>query len=208
MLDIIRLQLYQRWGYKSLRKGKHEKALRYFKKAMQISQEVSIIFNYVVALSAVGKYQEAYPYLTQILSEYQDNEMALSLMLWVCMMLRKWDKALQMCEKIRLQFPSNQEFIHLYDILQNEVIREKFVSAHELIKQAEQKTLKKQYSDSISLLKKALEINPDEALAYSNLASIYYLLKKKEEAKQYIKKAVELDPLNSKYKQNLRTIDK
>jgi len=208
MLDIIRLRLYQRWGYKNLRQGKHEKALRHFEKALLISQEVSIIFNYVVALSAVGKYQEAYPYLNKILAEYIDNEMALSMMLWVCMMLRKWDEALELCEKIRLQFPSNQEFIHLYDILQSAEIREKFVAAQELIKQAENKTLKKQYSDSINLLKQALEINPAEALAYNNLASIYYSQKKIAEAKTHIKKAVELDPLNSRYKQNLRIIDK
>lgn len=208
MLDIIKLRLYQSWGYKSLRKGKHEKALRHFEKALLISQEVSIIFNYVVALSAVGKYQDAYPYLDKILEEYGDNEMALSMMLWVCMMLRKWDQALDLCEKIRLQFPSNQEFIHLYDILQSEEIREKFVKAQELIKQAENKTLKKQYSDSIKLLNQAIEINPAEALAYNNLASIHYSLKKLPEAKEYIKKAVELDPLNSRYKQNLRIIDK
>ena len=208
MIDILRLRLYQRWGYKNLRKGKHERALRHFEKALLISQEVSIIFNYVVALSAVGKYQEAYPYLNKILTEYGDNEMALSMMLWVCMMLRKWDEALVLCEKIRLQFPSNQEFIHLYDILQNKEIREKFVAAQELIKEAEQKTIKKDYSDSIELLKKALEINPDEALAYNNLASIYYSLKKKDEAKEFIKKAVDLDPYNKRYKQNLRIIDK
>lgn len=208
MLDIIRLRLYQNWGYQSLKKGKHEKALRHFEKALLISQEVSIIFNYVVALSAVGKYSDAYPYLSKILTEYKDNEMALSMMLWVCMMLRKWDEAIDLCEKIRLQFPSNQEFIHLYDILQNKEIREKFVAAQDLIKQADQKMIKKQYSDSINLLKQAIKINPDEALAYNNLASIHYSLKKNEEAKLYIKKAVELDPLNTKYKKNLRIIDK
>jgi tetratricopeptide (TPR) repeat protein len=208
MLDIIRLRLYQRWGYQNLRKGKHEKALKHFEKALLISEEVSIIFNYVVALSAVGKYDQAYPYLNKILDEYSDNEMALSMMLWVCMMLRKWEEAKILCEKIRLQFPSNQEFIHLYDILQHEEIRECFVAAQELIKEAEQKTMKKQYSDSIDLLKQAIEINPAEALAYNNLASIYYTQKEYEEAKTYMKKAVELDPMNSKYKQNLRIIDK
>ena len=208
MLDIIRLKLYQSWGYKNLKKGKHEKALRYFEKAMLISQEVSIIFNYVVALSAVGKYQEAYPYLNKILAEYGDNEMALSMMLWVCMMLRKWEEALDLCEKIRLQFPSNQEFIHLYDILQNSQVRETFVSAQELVKKAEQKTIKKKYSEAIKLLEEAIAINPAEALAYNNLASIHYKLKQMDEAKAYIKKAVELDPLNKRYKQNLRIIDK
>ncbi|MBI9031534.1 tetratricopeptide repeat protein [bacterium] len=208
MLDFVKLKLYQRLGYKSLRKGKHEKALKHFEKAMIISQEVSIIFNYVVALSALGKYSEAYPYLKKILSEYRDNEMAISLMLWVCMMLRKWEEAISLCEQIRLQFPSNQEFIHLYDILQNSELRERFISAHSLIKQADQKTLKKEYSEAVDLLKKALEINPDEALAYNNLASIHFTLKLKDEAKAYIKKAVELDPLNKRYKQNLRIIDK
>lgn len=208
MLDIIRLKLYQGWGYKNLKKGKHEKALRHFEKAMLISQEVSIIFNYVVALSAVGKYQEAYPYLNKILAEYGDNEMALSMMLWVCMMLRKWEEALDLCEKIRLQFPSNQEFIHLYDILQNSQVRETFVSAQELVKKAEQKTIKKKYSEAIKLLEEAIAINPAEALAYNNLASIHYKLKQMDEAKAYIKKAVELDPLNKRYKQNLRIIDK
>ena len=92
-------------------------------------------------------------------------------------------------KKIRLQFPSNQEFIHLYDILQNGEIRESFVAVQELIKQAEYKKLKKQYSDSISLLIQALEINPAEALAYNNLASIHYSLKKVDQAKEYIKKS-------------------
>lgn len=208
MLDIIRLKLYQNWGYQNLRKGKHEKALRHFEKALLISEEVSVVFNFVVALSALGNYQEAYSYLNKILTEYSDNEMALSMMLWVCMMLRKWDEAIALCEKIRLQFPSNQEFIHLYEILQNSEIRERFVAAQELIKQAEHAMLKKQNTDALNLLKRALEINPDEALAYNNLASIHYSLKEFAEAKVYIKKAVELDPLNSKYKQNLRIIDK
>lgn len=208
MLDFIRLQLYQRWGYKNLNNGKHEKAMKHFEKAMMISDEVSIIFNYVVALSALGKFQEAYPYLDKILSEYDENEMAISMMLWVCMMLRKWDEAIELCEKIRLQFPSNQEFIHLYDILQNEEIRETFVASHELISQAGQKTLKKQYGEAEDLLKKALERNPDEALAYNNLASIYHSQKKFDDAKVCIKKAVALDPLNSKYQKNLRIIDK
>ena len=30
MLDIIRLRLYQRWGYKSLKKGKHEESVKKF----------------------------------------------------------------------------------------------------------------------------------------------------------------------------------
>ncbi len=208
MIDILKLKLYQYLGYKNLGRGRHEKALRYFEKALMISEEVSIIFNYVVALSAVGRYSEAYPYLSKILAEYGDNEMALSMMLWVCIMLRKWDQALELCEKIRLQFPSNQEFIHLFDILNNENIRENFVKAQELIKKAEQKTLKKKYNQAIELLKQALEFNPHEALAYNNLASINFKLKRKDQAKEYIKKAVELDPLNKRYKQNLRIIDK
>jgi tetratricopeptide (TPR) repeat protein len=208
MIDILKLKLYQYLGYKNLRKGKHEKTLKHFEKALLISQEVSIIFNYVVALSALGKYSQAYPYLSQILAEYGDNEMALSMMLWVCMMLRKWEEALEICEKIRLQFPSNQEFIHLYDILNNEDIREKFVVGQEYIKAAEEKTLKKKYDQAIDLLNKAIEANPDEALAYNNLASIHFTLKKKEAAKDYIKKALELDPFNKRYKQNLRIIDK
>ncbi len=208
MIDILKLKLYQYLGYKNLRKGKHEKALKNFEKALLISQEVSIVFNYVVALSAVGKYADAYPYLSKILAEYSDNEMALSMMLWLCMMLRKWEQSLELCEKIRLQFPSNQEFIYLYDILKNEDIREKFVSAQELIKEAEQKTIKKKYSEAKELLHKALEINPEEALAYNNLASLHFTLKEKDLAKENIRKAVELDPLNKRYKQNLRIIEK
>lgn len=208
MIDILRLKLYQYFGYKNLRKGKHEKALKHFEKAVLISSEVTIVFNYVVALSAVGKYSNAYPYLSKILNEYNDNEMALSMMLWVCIMLRKWDEALELCEKIRLQFPSNQEFIHLYDILNNEQIRSDFVRAHELIKQAELQALNKQYTEAISLLEKALEVNPYEALAYNNLASLYYKKKEKELAKKYIRKALELDPLNKRYKHSLRIIDK
>ena len=208
MLDTIRLQWYQHWGYKRLREGKHEKALRHFERALLISDEVTIKFNYVVALSAVAKYAEAYPHLDNILIAYNDNEMALSLMIWVCMMLRKWDEAIELCEKIRLQFPSNQEFIHLYDILQNSEIREKFVSAQELIKQAEKSMLKKKYQEAIKLLEQALEVNPQEALAYNNLASIYYSLKEKDKAIECMKKAVVLDPLNKQYKKNLRIIDR
>ncbi|MFA7057162.1 MAG: tetratricopeptide repeat protein [Candidatus Cloacimonadales bacterium] len=208
MLDTIKLQCYQRWGYKRLREGKHEKALWHFEKALLISDEVTIKFNYVVALSAVAKYKEAYPHLDNILLAYNDNEMALSLMIWVCMMLRKWDEAIELCEKIRLQFPSNQEFIHLHNILQNSEIREKFVSAQELIKQAEKSMLKKKYQEAIKLLKQALEVNPQEALAYNNLASIYYSLKEKDKAIDCMKKAVELDSLNKQYKKNLRIIDR
>lgn len=208
MLDTIKLQWYQHWGYKRLREGKHEKALRHFEKAMLISDEVSIRFNYVVVLSALAKYEEAYPHLDNILAAYSDNEMALSLMIWVCMMLRKWGEAIELLEKIRLQFPSNQEFIHLYDILQNSEIRERFVAAQELIKQAEKSTLKKKYQESIKLLEKAIEVNPQEALAYNNLASIYYSSKERDKAIEYMKKAIELDPLNSKYKKNLRIIDR
>ena len=91
MFDVIKLQWYQNQGYRALRKGKHERASYNFERALLISESVEVRFNYIIVLSALGKYKEAYQHLTRVLKEYPDNEMALSMMIWVSMMLREWE---------------------------------------------------------------------------------------------------------------------
>ncbi|GAG57438.1 unnamed protein product [marine sediment metagenome] len=51
----------------------------------------------------------------------------------------------------------------------------------------------KEYEKSIELYKKALELNPDYAAAYSNLGLAYKRIKRINEAVKHFKRAAEID---------------
>jgi len=59
------------------------------------------------------------------------------------------------------------------------------------------------YQKAIELYKKATEINPKSANAYSNLGSIHYVLKNYLKAIELYKKAIEINPKSANYYNNL-----
>ncbi len=206
MFDNLKLKHYQKKGYQALNKSQLEKAISYFEKALFISDKAEIMFNYAVALSGLSRYEEAYTVLRKILDMYEDNEMALSMMVWVCTMLREWDRAIFYVEKIMLQYPTNTEFASIYDIIYDEEKRETFVSVNERIKTAERFKLQKDYDQAIKMLESVISLDPTRALAYHNIGAIYLLKKEKTKAKEYLQKAVELAPKNNAFKKSLNKI--
>ena len=60
----------------------------------------------------------------------------------------------------------------------------------------------KQYERAISDYNKAIELNPNFALAYNNRGWAYYCLKKYQQALKDFDKAIELNPNNTQAKNN------
>ena len=66
----------------------------------------------------------------------------------------------------------------------------------------------KQYSDAIKDYKKALEINPKNTKNINRLASVYIITGNIGEAKILQEKALNLEPYNSTYREQMTTIEK
>jgi tetratricopeptide (TPR) repeat protein len=67
-------------------------------------------------------------------------------------------------------------------------------TAEEYIEKGNNNYHKSEFEKAIEAYKKAIEINPDSDMAYSNMGSAYAGLKKFEEAIEACKKAIEIDP--------------
>ena len=66
----------------------------------------------------------------------------------------------------------------------------------------------KQYNDAIKDYKKALEINPKNTKNINRLASVYIITGNIGEAKILQEKALNLEPYNSTYREQMTTIEK
>jgi Flp pilus assembly protein TadD len=56
------------------------------------------------------------------------------------------------------------------------------------------------------VLEQAVKLSPDKAEFYNNLASAYYYKKDYKTARGHWAKALEIDPINEKAKENLKTL--
>lgn len=208
MIDSIRLYFNRKKGYKMLKYGRLEDALKYFEKNMLISNEPNCLYDCAVAMVGIGRDLDAKMYLEKILEEYPENEMALSLMLSANIHLKEWSEALDDCEKMRLKFPTNMKFVQLYDLLQDEDKREKFVDSQKQVLLGNAFLREKKYNQALECFKQSIKFDPESSVAYNNLATTYFKLKQKDKAFEAIRKAAEIAPHSEQINKNLRKFHK
>jgi tetratricopeptide (TPR) repeat protein len=59
------------------------------------------------------------------------------------------------------------------------------------------------YKSSIKVFKKAIQVNPNNVLAYNNLCATYNAIENYQEAIKYGEKAIQINPENELAKNNL-----
>ena len=75
--------------------------------------------------------------------------------------------------------------------------------AGEFIRTGKESMKTERYDDAVGAYQKALEIEPNNAVAHNDLGSAYLKLEKYEDAVSSYKKAIELDPYNETAHYNL-----
>ncbi len=205
-IDNFKEKYFRRKGQKLLTKGKIEKAYTYFRKALLLKNSAENVFNLSVTLMSLGNYAEAEKFLSKIKEQYPENTLN-TLSLAECMIMqKKWDKAIQLYQKILKKDPDNPSFKKYLKIAQDPVFREKYVKSKELFNKATLALKQKNDEKALKHLLDANEYFPNEPHVLHNIGSIYFLKKRYKKAYKYILQAYELKKNNPKFKESLKKV--
>ena len=206
MIDTLKENRLIRKGKKLLTKGKLEKAYHHFEKAVMLNNSTNNRFYLGLAMMSLTQFAEAKKLFTDIRKEDKENELNLLSLAECNMMLRKWKEAENNYRELRRIFPNNKAYEEYLERSQDIIYREKYVIARELFSKAERALFNKNKEEALKHLLEAEEYNPNSTMILNNIASLYMLLKKYEEAYPYIERAITISPNNQRYQKNYNAI--
>lgn len=192
---------------KSLDKQRYDKALKYFKKAVDYEPENPINYcNVAGVLSEMGNYDQANDILNKVIQDIDPKMTEVYFYMATNFAhMEKYEEA----ENRLIQYLEEDEEGHfleeaeeMIEFLQTELPEPKKITkvkakaglyehsyARELLEQG-------QFAEAITLLEKIVEEQPDFLAAVNNLALAYYYVGFKEEAKHYMLQVLEQDASN------------
>ena len=192
-----------RKGQKLLAQGKVEKAFQLFQQAVLKNESADILFNLALSLMGLSRFAEAENYLSKLQVDFPNNELN-TLTLAECMMMQnKWEEAKLLYSNLKLINSREEKYNEYLKIVDDPVIREKYVIAKKNLRKATLELQKKNDTKALELLMEAEEYIPDNSNILNNIGSIYMLGKKYEQAYGYFVKALAHDQHNLQIKKNL-----
>ncbi len=206
MIDTLKENRLIRKGKKLLTKGKLEKAYRCFEKAVMLNNSINNRFYLGLSMMSLTRFADAKKIFTDIRKEDEENELNLLSLAECNMMLRKWLEAENIYRKLHKMFPNNEAYKEYLERSQDVIYREKYVIARELFSKAERALFAKDKKEALKHLLEAEEYNPNSSMILNNIASLYMLLKKYEEAYPYIERAITISPDNQRFQKNYISI--
>lgn len=212
MINIIqefRIKRLQAKGQIMLKKGNFEKAYEYFSKVVLLRNSAENHFNLSVALLSLQKYAEAEKQLQIVVQnkQFSNNELVILSLAQCQFMQKNFEDAIENYEKLIKLKPENKNYAHYLKRCLDIENREKYVKAREFFDQAQKIIPKHKFSQAYELMLKAIKNDPSQAVYYNNLGSLAIQIKRsKTEIIGYFEKAVELDPKNQQFLQNLAYI--
>jgi tetratricopeptide (TPR) repeat protein len=194
---------YLNRGLKYFKRAKYEKSEQCFKKALDSKHSDHSSYLLATSLIAQYKHPEAITYLEKI--EHREENLLITSTLIECSLVsRNWDKASEIISHIKDSYPNNTLILNFSEIANNNEKREAYALGKEYFFKANQFFDKQEFTEALSSIKKAIEI--DEAnSSYSYLAGIISVKAKnpKDETIRLFEKAVKLSPQNDNYKKAL-----
>ncbi len=195
---------YRMRGQKLLFSGEPEKAYHYLEKALLCDDNETNIYFFSLALITLGRLDEAEKYLSNLVGNYPDNELATLSLSELFVQKRKWDQAIVLFEKLVEKHPSNNNYRQYLQRIVDPNARENYIKAKEMLNESLLLLNQKQTDQALNKLLAAAKIDPDNPYIQNNLGSIYMLIKKdKKKAMEHFHKAYQADPNNLKFKKNL-----
>ncbi len=192
-------------GRRLLMKGQAKKALDYFEKVVLEDATEGSLFMMALALVALNRYKEAEKHLETVYNTYDRNELVLLSYAECLTMLRKWDSAEVVFAQLSRLQPNYKRYQEYLDMVRDPVKRDRFVISKEYYAQAQLEVENKEYTKALENLKKAHEIDPDNATVINNIGSVMLLMgQPANQALDWFEKALALDPDNPRFQENLK----
>jgi len=190
-------------GQKLLAQGNVEKAFQLFQQAVLKNESADLLFNLALSLMGLSRFAEAEKYLTKLQVDFPKNELN-TLTLAECMMMQnKWDQAKLLYSNLKLINAREDKYDEYLKIVDDPVIRDKYVIAKKHLRKATIELQKKNDDTALELLLEAEEYIPNNSNILNNIGSIYMLSKKYKKAYDYFIKALAHDQQNLQIKKNL-----
>lgn len=160
-------------GFTFLDTGKEDSAAVIYQKALNFyPDDATILGFYGSTLQQLERYDEAIAPLEKSLKSNPDNINAISSLAVVYESLSRFDGADSLYESAIKRFPENALLLNNYSYS----LCERNIRLNE----------------ALEMVKKALEITPDNGAYLDTIGWIYYKLKNYNEAEKYIKKAIQV----------------
>lgn len=179
------ISAYTKLGMVYKNSAKYDDAITTFKKVLELDPtDTSAERAIGEVYHAKGDYINALKYYDNVL-EVEDNREVLANKALVLHALKKYDEAISL----------------YYDLLaeqSNERLRHNLIEA--LCYKGDKMLSKAEFKDALTFYDKVLEIDSDNAKAYFGLAKSYENLNLIDKAKEYYKKAMDVDSANQEYK--------
>jgi tetratricopeptide (TPR) repeat protein len=205
-LKGIRAEICRKRGQRLLVKGKNEKAVRCFRRALNLSKNPENVFNLGLGLLSEMELEEAEGYLKEIADEFPEQGISGLVYFEVLILQEKWQAAIDQIRKLCAQEPENKKYMQhnlmAGDVVEREKYRnEKFLSheAYGLMKQ-------RKYSEALEKYQGALNYLPDDLELLNNIGYIYLKLSEYTQAYSCFDRALLLDPGNRKIRQNMAVV--
>ncbi len=193
-------------GQKLLKKGKTEKAERIFAKILQFSKTPEDFFNYGLSLMDLFDYEGAIEYFKKVNEKnpnFPMNNIALG---EAYLLVRDWDNAKEIFTHLLEKYPDSGTFKNYISIMDDVLKREKYVIVKESMAKAVSALRKRNNIKAIEHLKFAEDVAPEIPMIKNSLGEIYFLIKDYDNAFEYFKKAIEIEPENPKFQNNWKKI--
>ena len=205
-LKGIRAEICRKRGQKFLVKGNNDKAVKCFRKALQLSKNTENVFNLGLGLLNQMQLKEAEEYLSRVADEFPENAISGLAYFEVLILQERWQAAIDQITVLIGYEPENKRFLELKEMAEDVVHREKYrnakilgFKAFELLKQCKYKEALEQYEG-------VLNFAADDVELFNNIGYLYLKKGNYTQAYSYFEKALLLEPENRKLRQNMALV--
>jgi len=161
-------------GFAYMQLGQTDEAIKYYKKALKLKKDPSVLYNIGSAYIKKGNEKKGMKYLEDAL-ELNKN------------LLSIYPQLIEIYQKLGMQ-DKLKETNRMWKSAMS------YSEGEEHFKKGLKAYFEQKYKVAIDEYKKSIETNPSNPAAYSNLGYIYYDIGLYEKAFEYQRKAIDLDP--------------
>ena len=204
----IRAEISRKRGQKFLVKGNNDKAVKCFRRALQLSENTENIFNLGLGLLSQMQLKEAEEYLSRVAGEFPENAINGMAYFETLILQEKWQAAIDQIAVMIGYEPESKRYLQLQQMADDVVQREKYRNVKLLSHQAIELMKQQKYTDALKHYEQALNFLPDNVELLNNVGYLYLKQGKNIRAYSYFEKALLLEPENRNLRQNMALVRK
>ncbi|MDP8221199.1 MAG: tetratricopeptide repeat protein [Candidatus Stygibacter frigidus] len=205
-INGIRAEICRKRGQKFLVKGINDKAVKCFRKALQLSENTENIFNLGLGLLSQMQLKEAEEYLSKVAGEFPENAISGLAYFEALILQEKWQAAIDQIAVMLGYEPENKRYLQILQIADDVVQREKYRNVKILSHQAFELMKQQKYTEALKQYEQALKFLPDDVELLNNIGYLYLKQRNYMLAYSYFEKALLLEPENRKLRQNMALV--